>query len=81
MNNVIVLRASVANHAALANILLALVRRACVRGEMDAATAERTLVTACARDCGVLRATVETLLTRSERCASVPLVETRSTTP
>jgi hypothetical protein len=72
MSNVLIHRPSVANHAALANILLTLVRRACARGEMDAATAERTLVTACARDCGVLRATVETLLTRHERRATLP---------
>lgn len=71
MSNVLIHRPSVANHAALCEVLIMALSREVRSGRMDRATADSVLLRASQRCCGVLRGTIEHLLTRAEERATV----------
>jgi hypothetical protein len=75
---VIPLRPAISNHAALCEVLIACLARSVRRGEMTPAESESVLVRASARDCGVLRGTIEHLLANR---AHIPISPPRQELP
>lgn len=73
MSQVIPLRASVANHAALCEVLIMALSREVRCGRMLRDRADSVLLRASQRDCGVLRATIENILAPRESRQSTAL--------